>query len=193
MSVTLFDGTSLDGWKNVDGTAPLKAFQIDDDGNLARYQGGGDIYFDQVFGDFELELEWKISPKGNSGIFIRVLDTGQVWQTGLEMQVLDDEHPDGRQEITSAGSIYGLVARTKNTLKPVGEWNHVKIVAKDNLVDYYLNGERIVDIDLDDDQWKKPVSKFPYPWGFLRREGVIVLQDHGDPVWYRNITVKPLD
>jgi hypothetical protein len=194
MWIELFDGKTTKGWKNLDGTEPTKAFKVDDEGNLYRYQGGGDIYYaEQTFADFELEVEWKISPKGNSGIFIRVSNVREVWQTGLEMQVLDDElHPDGRTEITSAGSIYGLVARSKSVVKPVGEWNAVRIVAKDNLVGFHMNGERIAGINLDDHIWQQPVSKFPYAWATLPREGYIVLQDHGDPVWYRNIRVRKL-
>lgn len=192
MWIQLFDGKTTNGWRNLDGTEPPRAFQVDAQGNLYRYRDGGDIYYaEQKFADFELELEWKISPKGNSGIFVRVSNPAEVWQTGLEMQVLDDDlHPDGRSEITSAGSVYGLVARSKRVTGPVGEWNAVRIVVNDNLVDFHMNGERIAGINLDDRIWQRPVGKFPYAWASLPRQGYIVLQDHGDPVWYRNIRVK---
>ena len=113
MWIDLFDGETTKGWKNLDGTEPTEAFTVDDNGCLYRHQGGGDIYYaERTFADFELEVEWKISPKGNSGIFIRVSNPKEVWQTGLEMQVLDDDlHADGQSEITSAGSIGSPLTR----------------------------------------------------------------------------------
>lgn len=190
--VTLFDGTDVERWRNLDGSQPLRAFQLTD-GTLHRHQGGGDVYFDEVFADFDLIVEWKVAPGANSGIFFRVNDLRQVWQTGLEVQVLDNQnHGDGRNPLTSAGALYGLIPAATDVTRPVGEWNVTRIVAHDNKVESHLNGILVASLDLDDEAYAVPQGKFPYPWQALKREGYIVLQDHGDAVWYRNIRLRKI-
>jgi cytochrome c len=179
----LFDGRSTAGWRNFGASGPAKGWQAAD-GALVRTGGGGDLVTDEVYRDFELRLEWRIAKGGNSGIFFHVADEGQaVWQTGPEMQVLDnDEHPDGRNPLTSAGSNYALHAPSRDVTRPVGMWN-------------WLNGEKVVEYELWSPEWKALVaaSKFASMPGYgARKEGRIALQDHGDRVEYRNIRIRRL-
>ncbi len=149
------------------------------------------------FGDFELRLEWRISKNGNSGIMFRVTGEGdEPWWTGPEMQVLDNGgHPDGKDPLTSAGSNYALHAPVSDVTRPVGEWNDVRIVVKDAHVEHWLNGVKVVEYELWSPDWESRVRSTKFasnPQYGRARSGHIVLQDHGDAVWYRNIRIKPL-
>lgn len=169
-----------------------------EEGVLSRPEGGDDLMTVATYGDFILELEWKISPGGNSGIMYRV-STGDdaPYLTGPEFQILDDsEHSDGEQVSTSAGSLYGLYARENDVSKPAGEWNLARIVVRGDRVEHWLNNKKVVECQVGSDDWNKRVkgSKFAKWEKFGKnREGHIALQDHNDPVWYRNIRVRRLD
>ncbi len=169
------------------------------DGALTRVAQAGDIVSREEFQDFELELEWKISPGGNSGIFFHVVEDSAlnaVYLTGPEVQVLDNAgHADGRNALTSAGSNFALHAPTRDVTRPVGEWNRVRLVVQGPRVEHWLNGEKIVEYELWSDDWKQRVqaSKFrDMPRYGLARRGHIALQDHGDWVAYRNIRIRRL-
>ncbi len=193
----LFDGQTTAGWRGFGkDTFPDQGWQVID-GCLVRVGSGGDIATDEEFGDFELQLEWRISPAGNSGIFFR--SSGEfryAWETGPEMQVLDNaEHPDGQDPKTSAGSNYALHAPPRDVTRPVGFFNHVRILAEGPHVEYWLNGEKVVEYELEGPEWEKLVaeSKFKSMPKYGRmRSGHIVLQDHGDRVWYRNVKIRTL-
>lgn len=168
-----------------------------EDGVLARTEGGGDLMTAATYADFELQLEWKISPGGNSGIMYRV-STGDdaPYFSGPEYQILDnDAHRDGKNITTSTGSLYALYAPEHNVVRPVGEWNSTRIVVRGNHVEHWLNDKKVVDCEIGNDDWNERVknSKFA-KWAKFgkNREGHIALQDHGDPVWYRNIRVRRL-
>ena len=185
---------------------PWRGFQKDtlpggwslDDGVLTHSKGGGDIITDKQYSDFILELEWKISKGGNSGIFFRVdEDHDYVWQTGAEMQVLDNKaHANGLDPKTIAGSNYALHAPCCDTTKPVGEWNHVKLVVDGPHVEHWLNGKKMLEYELWSNDWNARVasSKFKdMPDYGMNKNGHIALQDHGDVVSFRNIRIAPLD
>jgi hypothetical protein len=192
----LFDGRTLNGWRAFKSPTPPAGWQAVD-GALVRQTGGGDIMTADQFGDFELRLEWKISPNGNSGIMFRVTqDGGQTYETGPEFQVLDNAgHQDGGSALTSTGSNYALHPPVRDVARPVGEWNEVRLVVKGPHVEHWMNGVKLLEYELWSDDWHARVkaskfNKMPH-YGRAKR-GHIVLQDHGDLVWYRNIKVRPL-
>jgi hypothetical protein len=165
------------------------------DGALTRVGRGGDIVTREMFANFELRLDWNVSPGGNSGIMYRVMDGLEAtYRSGPEMQVLDDSgHVDGRSRLTSAGSLYGLVAAPAGVVRPPGQWNEVRIVANGAHVEHWLNGTKVVEIELWSDEWRRLVraSKFnDWPEFGMAREGRIALQDHGDRVAFRNIRIR---
>ena len=167
------------------------------DGVLARTEAGGDIMTKATYKDFRFTLEWKISKNGNSGIMYRVRSGDDApYLSGPEYQVLDNiGHPNGKDKLTSAAALYGLYAPEKDWTKPVGEWNKAKIVVRGNRVRHWLNGHKTVDCEMGSDDWNKRISQSKFKdWKQFAKsaEGHIVLQDHGDLVWYRNISVKPL-
>ena len=197
----LFNGTSTEafrqfkkdafpkkGWEMVDGTLHVKAGG-----------GAGDLVTQEQFGDFELECDWKVAPGANSGVMYRVSeDPKEPWQTGPEYQVLDDSrHGDGRNPKTSASALYALVAaNSEKSLKPVGEWNKARIVVRGWAVEHWLNGKKVVSIDLASPAARELIaqSKFKdYPKFARESVGHLCFQDHGDDAWYRNIRVRRLD
>jgi hypothetical protein len=190
--VLLFNGKDLTGWhRTSDGHGGWHAA----DGALCLSKGGRMLYADGAYDNFVLKIDFKLSPRCNSGIFLRVGDPRDEVQTGLEIQVLDDH---GRQPSrNSCGSIYDLVAPSKNVTKPAGEWNTCVLTADKSLITVELNGEKIAQINVDEwnqpglrpdgskHKYKKAIKDFP-------RRGLIGLQDHGQAVCYKNIKLKPL-
>jgi hypothetical protein len=184
----LFDGQSLEGWQNAAGQAPGAGWVIKD-GTLLRERSAGDIWTKARIGDFVLDLEFKT--EGNSGIFIRTDNPKDNVQTGIEIQV---DRPAQKPSKHSVGAVYDCLAPCKETTK-AGEWNHVTITAADNKITVVMNGESILDMDLN--QWteakKNPdgsPNKFRTALRDFKREGHIGLQDHGAVVAYRNIRLK---
>ena len=192
----LFDGATTDGWRGYRQETAPAGWQVVD-GTLARVDAAGDIITEEQFGDFELELEWQISPGGNSGIFYRATEDAEyVYETAPEMQVLDDAgHPNGQDPLTSAGSDFGLYPAPRGVVKPAGEWNAVRIVAQGAHIEHWLNGVKVVEYDLWSPDWEARVaaSKFAEWPGYGRAtRGHIGLQDHGDRVAYRSIRIREL-
>jgi len=194
----LFDGVTTTGWKKIgDKEFPKEGWEVVD-GCLHHKKGhGGDIITTEKYENFELSLEWKISPGGNSGVKYRVADVPGAG-FGPEMQVLDDStHHDGHDAKSSAGSIYLLFPpNEKKKLKPVGEFNVAKVVVNGNHAEHWLNGEKIVEYEFFSDEWKAAVaaSKFKGKANYgTPANNHIMLQDHGDEVWFRNIKIKVLD
>ena len=192
----LFDGQTPRGWRGYKKDTFPRGWAVEG-GCLVRVGPGGDITTDSEFDNFELQLEWRISPGGNSGVFYRVDEKcGWPWETGPEMQVLDNaEHVDGRDPKTSAGSNYALYAPQQDVTQPVGFFNQVRIVVDGARVQHWLNGVKIVEYVLGSSQWRRRVaaSKFNSMPNYGQvKKGHIVLQDHGDKVWYRNIKIRPL-
>lgn len=205
---SLFDGKSAAGWHKYGGGPAGAAWKVADStlyldtSNKKDWQvgDGGDIVTDEEYENFDLQLEWKIAPGGNSGIIFYVHeDSAQyqyTWQTGPEMQVVDNErHEDGKIIKHQAGDLYDLVACSTKTVKPAGEWNQAEIKSLKGQLEFYLNGEKVVSTTMWDDNWKKLVagSKFKDMPGFgTYKKGRIALQDHGNTVWYRNIRIRKL-
>jgi len=201
----LFDGTTLAGWRTYGEARPRPNWIVEDGAlvldvdDATEGMTGGDLITDQQYENFELELEWKISPGGNSGIFFGVREIeGQdvAYETGIEMQILDDDvHPDGARPETSSGACYALYPPAEDVVRPVGEYNQARIVARDGHVEHWLNGVRIVEYTIGSDDWAARVaaSKFAdWPHFARYRRGHIALQDHTDRVWFRNIRIREL-
>jgi len=193
----LFDGKNADGWRGYKMKTLPSGWKVMD-GHLVRAGGGGDIITDGEYGSFELLVDWKISPKGNSGIMYHVAEGPETaYMTGPEYQVLDnDRHADGKNKLTRAASCYGLYPTTKEVCKPAGEWNHTKIVIKDGHVEHWLNDVKVVEYQKGGDEWNKKVASSKFKaWSQFGKptKGHIALQDHGDKVEYRNIKIKVLD
>jgi hypothetical protein len=195
----LFDGKSVDKWRGYKmHSFPDHSWKVET-GAIKAIAGadGPDIVTKEKFGNFELELEWKVSPGANSGIMYRVSeDAAAPYETGPEMQVLDDDkHADGRDPKTSAGSLYALIAPKHKTPKPVGEWNKVRIVVQDNQVVHWLNGVKVVEFELGSPELNQLIARSKFkdmPRFAKERAGFIDLQHHGDDVWYRRIRVRRL-
>lgn len=195
----LFDGKTTEGWRGYREKAfPEIGWDIED-GALHRKKGesGGDLVTEEQFENFELRFEWKVAPNANSGVMYRVAETNDYsFETGPEYQVLDDNgHPDGEKGETSAASLYALVAPEGKTLKPVGEWNEARIIHKGNHVEHWLNGKKVVEIEIGGDDWNKRMSESKFNgWTEFAKsaKGHIALQDHGDEVWYRSFKIREL-
>ncbi len=202
--VELFDGQSLDGWHGYNRADTPGGWSVED-GALHLTPGtddGGDLMADGIYDDFELELEWKVAACGNGGVFYWAEESPEIqvpWQTGLEMQILDDAcHSDAAYPSHRAGALYDLYVPTAEAARPAGEWNRARIVARSGRIEHWLNGQQIVEADPGSDDWdaRVAVSKFrdgaSFPAYGTRRQGAIGLQDHGDAVWVRNVRVRSL-
>jgi hypothetical protein len=192
----LFDGRTTDGWRGFRRDAMPDGWQVVD-GALTRVAAAGDIVTTEQFESFELVLDWKVSPGGNSGIFFHVTENADyVWQTGPEYQILDDAgHRDGLTPETAAGSNYALHAPVGVAARPAGEWNTARLVVRGDHVEHWLNDVKIVSYELGSDEWKALVaaSKFRDMPGYGQaRRGHLALQDHGDLVAFRNIRIRVL-
>lgn len=198
----LFDGSSTKGWHTFNTKITGEAWKVSEGNlylNVDSKTGRGDLSTDKTYSNFDLKLEWKISKNGNSGIIFYSQEGEQYknsYLTGPEMQVLDnDGHPDGKIIKHRAGDLYDLIKSNKETAKPVGEWNEVEIISNNGNLSLFLNGEKTVSTILWDDNWKQLVagSKFKDMPDFGKfKSGKIVLQDHGDAVYFRNIKIKAL-
>ena len=209
--ISLFDGETLTGWKryNADEIGPIwsvedGAIKCDGKGHgEGSPEFGGSLITLETFGNFELELEWRISEKGNSGIIYHVVEKPEyshAYVTGPEYQVLDDPPPraDGTPGRNTTGSSYDMYpAPEKKKLNPVMEWNASRIIYNEGKVEHWLNGEKIVEFDENNEDFQERYNKSKwssgkYPDWNAYKEGAIALQDHGGVVWYRNIRIRRL-
>jgi len=202
----LFDGTSTDAWRGYGREEFLSDSWKVEDGALMVVGTSGemlgtDIITKESFKDFELSLEFKVSPGGNSGIFYRVLeDDGlEIWQNAAEYQILDDEayvaEGTRAEDAQLTAGNFDLHPASGGALKPVGEWNQAGILVRGNHVEHWLNGVKVVEYELGSEDWAKRVaaSKFAeYPAFSQTETAPIGLQDHGRNVWFRNIKIRRL-
>ncbi len=184
----LFNGKDFSGW-TVTAAEPGhdQTWQVVDGVIECGQKGGSWLRSNEEYEDFILTLEYKISPKGNSGIFIRSAAKGNPAYSGMELQIYDDfgEKPSPH----TAGAIYGSVAAIKNMSKPAGEWNEVTIFCIGRRVVDIMNGEKIIDANLDD--YTVPLENHS-PLSLRLTKGFIGLQNYGNPAWFRDIKIKLL-
>lgn len=204
----IFDGETFDGWHEYLKDGVSEHWKIEDGAMVFyppkdRKEGEShNLVSEAEYTDFELSLEWKISEAGNSGIFWAIKELpelGQPYQTGPEIQVLDnDKHPDGKNGTShQAGALYDMVSPAKDVTKPIGEWNTcvISINHKTNAGSVSLNGTLLVEFPVNDPEWSEMVSKSKFAdWEHFAKytTGRIGVQDHGDMVAFRNIKIKEL-
>lgn len=189
------DISSLDNWRGYKKDAVPEQWVVDDGAIYLTGGGGGDLITREQYESFDMTMEWKISMKGNSGVMYHVSETdGPTYFTGPEMQVLDNVVANG-DLLHMAGADYALHAPEADNTKPVGEWNTARMRVDGPQVTYWLNGVQQCTYELWSEDWSAKVaaSKFKQWPGFgMNKSGHIALQDHGNPVWFRNIAIKTL-
>ena len=198
----LFDGQSFDGWTKANGTAvdaeTTPAWEVTNGMlHLDRTKGkGGNLLTDREYGDFEMLFEWKVAPGANNGIKYRVreFDKGRV--LGLEYQVIDDFGKPKLAANHKTASIYDIYdAKDHNVLQPADQWNRGRIVVQNNRIEHWLNGSLISEAEVGSEDWDEHIaeSKFADVPGFgVNSFGHIMLTDHKDEVWYRNLFIREL-
>ncbi|MCW3115407.1 MAG: Protein of unknown function precursor [Segetibacter sp.] len=204
----LFDGNSTKGWHTYGYNSVGKAWNVAggtihlDVANKKDWPANEskDILTDEEYDNFHLKVDWKLAPKGNSGIIFFVHEDKakykNTYETGPEMQVLDNNgHSDAKIPKHRAGDLYDLISSSSEPVKPAEQWNHAEIMCKNGKLNFYLNNVHIVTTQLWDDNWKQLVanSKFKTMPGFgTFKKGKIALQEHGEEVWYKNIKIRKL-
>jgi hypothetical protein len=193
----LFDGQTLKGWRGYRKQTCPEGWQVID-GAITRVANAGDIITEEQFGQFEFRFQWRVDPGANSGVMYHVTEKHpHPWNTGPEYQILDNKkHADGRNLKTSAASLYGLIAPSRDVTRPAGEWNDGVIRIQGQHVEHWLNGVKVLEYNKGGEEWDKMIaaSKFKAMPDFGKpTKGHINLQDHGDRVAYRNLRIKILD
>jgi hypothetical protein len=199
----LFNGRDLTGWRAYTGGAPAAAWIVRD-GTLMLTaangrMSGADLVTAGTYGAFELTLDWKVERGGNSGVLYLARNAPQaqhIYESGLEMQILDDAgHPDGKIPSHRAGALYDLTVPPPGAAQPAGNWNHARLRVEPGRIRQWLNGKLTADVSFGDAAWRARVaaSKFAkMPLFGTFPSGVIGLQDHGEPVAFRNIKLRRL-
>jgi hypothetical protein len=190
----LFDGKSLDGWRGFRAAKPDAGWKAKDGALSPDPKTSKDIITEDEFADFELSFQWKISPKGNSGVMFHVIEQGdETYESGPEYQILDNAH--GEPPLQQAASLFALYAPSTDATRPPGSWNQAKIRVSHGHVEHWLNGVKVVEYDLGSPDFKARVdhSKFrQWPQFASSKTGHIALQNHGDAVWFRDLKIRAL-
>jgi hypothetical protein len=190
----LFDGKDTAGWHGFGTPGSDGGWSVKDGVLSPDPKRSKDLVSDGEFADFELSFDWKISPKGNSGVMYHVLDQGdETYWSGPEYQILDNAH--GERPPQQAGALFALYAPSKDATRPVGQFNHARIVVDHGHVQHWLNGVKVVEYDLGSPDFKARVaaSKFrQWPIFATGQTGHVALQNHGDWVGFRNIKIRLL-
>lgn len=196
----LYDGKTTEKWHKFGTSGPVGSAWKSVDGELVftpRSGEGGDIMTGEDYTSFELKFDWKIAPRGNSGIFFHVDPKLEgAPHSGLEMQILDDAgHADGRTRMTSAGSAYAMYPGVKELIRPAGQWNSFRLKVNKGKVQHYANGSFVLEYQLASPQWEAQLAQsWLRAFEHYGRKGTgrIALQDHGDLVRFKNIKVRRL-
>ena len=196
--MVLFDGKTINGLRGYkQSNFPYKSWIIIDGALKSVPEYGIDLISEDIYENFELELEWKVEEGGNSGVFYFATEkSDEIWHTAPEMQVLDNMfHNDGKKSKTSAGAVYDLIEPSIDAVKPAGQFNKVVITAKNNHIEHWLNGKKILEYIYQSDAMWNLVEKSKFkdmPYFARATKGAIGLQgDHGE-VWYKNIRIRKL-
>ena len=196
----LFDGTTTNGWR-IYQNKKVDDWDVKNGELYCKVEGvskRADLITNDKYENFELQIDWKIAPKENGGIIYMVTeDNGATYESGPEYQLIDDEgYPEKIKDVQLSGANYDMNPPTTKVVKPVGEFNHTKIVINKGHVEHWLNGARVLAFELDSDEVKEAVakSKFKNTPGFPAKiKGHILLTDHRDEASFRNIKIRPLN
>ncbi len=201
----LFDGKTTTGWRGYKKETMPPGWAAEN-GALVRLKGGeggkgagggDDIVTTEAYENFELQIEWKLVAKGNSGVLYHVSEEPVTsWHFAPEMQVLDNGPWAKRDKKQLAGACYDLYAPSKDTTKPVGEWNQARLLVNGPHVEHWLNGEKVVEYELWSDDWKARVAKSKFkdkPKYGTFKKGPICLQDHTDRIEFRDIKIRVIE
>jgi Domain of Unknown Function (DUF1080) len=196
--ISLFDGTSLQGWTDTNGKPPSSGWVVEDGVIHRNALKAGNIITERQFDNFDLRFEWKVNKGGNSGLKYRTFPVPKKGLYGCEYQIIDDDnHPNGTKATTRCGALYDLYApdEGQKVVKPVGEYNASRVVAQGTRIEHWLNGKKILEVDTASDEWKDRIakSKFKSFKEFAaEKPGPILLQDHNNEIWFRKIAIRPL-
>jgi Domain of Unknown Function (DUF1080) len=198
----LFDGNSLNGWRTYqnkksdswsvqDGVLHCKGSETD------KSDLRSDLITNDQFENFELSLDWKIAPKGNSGLMYMVTEGSKAaYMTGPEYQLIDDiGFPEKLEDWQKTGANYAMEAAPEATPNAVGSWNNTRVIVNRGHVEHWLNGKKVVEYELWSDKWKADKAKGKWkdtPEYGMSKKGHIALQDHGSEAWFKNIKIKGL-
>ena len=195
----LFDGKSTEHWRPFKNR-PADSWEVVN-GELINKKENvsnrADLITKEQYENFELAFDWKLAPKGNSGVIYLVTeDNGATYESGPEYSLIDDEgYPDKLNDVQKSGANYDVHAPLVKAANPVGEYNHSRIVVRNSKVEHWLNGKKVVEYEIGSPDWeaKKNNSKWkdvkPYAQA---KKGHIALQDHGGGVWFRNIKIRKI-
>ncbi|GAC1589096.1 MAG: DUF1080 domain-containing protein [Ginsengibacter sp.] len=197
----LFNGRNLNGWRTYQNKAS-NSWSVKD-GSLyckpviSKGEIRSDLISKEMYENFDLSVDWKISDKGNSGILYMVTEDYKTsYLSGPEYQIIDDiNYPEKLEPWQKTGSNYAMNPAPAADIKPAGTWNHTEIIVNNLHVQHWLNNKKIVEYDLYNDEWKK--NKMEGKWkdapGYgMSKRGHIALQDHGSEAWFKNIIIKQL-
>ena len=200
--ISLFDGKTLNGWRTYQNK-PADSWMVKD-GVLSckgsttdKSDRRADLITNDTFENFDLQLDWKIAPQGNSGILYMVTENYETsYLSGPEYQVIDDVNfPEKLEDWQKVAANYAMHTAPTAHPKPAGEWNHARIVVDHGHIQHWLNGEKVVEYDLWTDDWKKRKAEGKWkdaPGYGMSKVGHIALQDHGSEAWFKNIEIKKL-
>ncbi|MEO6681343.1 MAG: DUF1080 domain-containing protein [Ginsengibacter sp.] len=203
--ISLFNGENLEGWHGFNKTEEVENWKVEDGAMVclgaAADASGGDLVSDQEFENFELIWEWKVTKGGNSGVMYHVVESSKYhapYETGPEYQMIDDiGFPEKLDETQKSGADYAMYATNeKKKLMPVGEWNSSKIIFDNGHVEHWLNGEKVLEFEAWEDDWKKRKEEGKwksFPDYGKAKKGRIALQDHGNKVYFKDIYIKELN
>lgn len=199
--VALFDGKTTNGWHSWNETG-VKGWTVEN-GILTTKGKSGDLVTNKEYENFILEFEFKVAPKGNSGLIYKVIEDPAnkalfaPYASGPEFQIIDDvNYPDKIQDKQKTGGNYDIYPpKDLSAVKPAGEWNKGKLIIKNDHIEHWLNGKKVADYEYGTDIWKNDVagSKFAkWPYAVPHAKGKISLQDHGDSVSFKTIRIREL-
>jgi hypothetical protein len=194
----LFDGKTLTGFHSYLKDSAT-GWIVENEAIVCPGKTGADLVTNEEYENFELSFEWKVEPKGNSGLIYKVIEDKKyknTYESGPEYQIIDDEgYPDKLKDVQKSGANYDMQAPSKAAANTPGTWNKGKLIVNKNHVEHWLNGEKVVEYEYGSDTWKKQLaaSKFT-KWAYAtpHTKGKIAFQDHDHRVEFRNLKIKTL-